>query len=85
MNTPNLNERLNKYVDLADRTIWTFIQAFLAFIAVDAFWSDDLSWGAKLGGAAIAALIAAAKTVVAQRTGNDELGDLVPGQDVIQP
>jgi len=71
--------RINKWLDLLDRVGWTFIQAFGASIIVLGF--ND--WKMALGTGAIAAFGSAAKTTVAQQTG-DGAGDLIPGKEVIK-
>jgi hypothetical protein len=77
--------RINKYVDLLDRLVWTFIQCFLGYTLVDAL-SDSVNgdWKATLSVAGVAALIAAGKTVVAQNIGDSGLGDAIPGASVVE-
>ena len=78
--------RINKYVDLLDRFIWTFIQAFIGFALADALFNNlDASWSEKLGVAAIAALLSAGKTVVAQNIGQSPAGDAIPGASTLEP
>ena len=78
--------RINKYVDLLDRFIWTFIQAFIGFELADALFNNlDASWSEKLGVAAIAALLSAGKTVVAQNIGQSPAGDALPGVSTLEP
>ncbi len=76
--------RINKYVDLLDRVAWTFIQSFVGFVSVDALLNAELSWQTKLVAPAIAALLAAAKTVFGQNTGSDGTGAVVPGAQVVE-
>lgn len=73
--------KVNRWVDLLDRTGWTFIQAFLGFWIVTNFSMDwDL-----LKGALIAAAIAAVKATIGQHTGDSPIGDVVPGASVVEP
>ena len=72
--------KVNRWVDLLDRTAWTFIQAFAATLIV--LGLDD--WKKSLGTAAIAGALAAVKTVGAQNVGDSPLGDAVPGASVVQ-
>lgn len=68
--------RVNKWLDLLDRVGWTFLQSLVgAFVVLG--WSD---WKEALGIAGGAALVAAGKVLVAQRSGDDDLGAAVPGQ-----
>lgn len=73
--------KVNRWVDLLDRTGWTFIQAFLGFWIATSFATD---WN-LLKGALIASAIAATKAAVAQRVGNSPLGDAVPGASAVEP
>ncbi len=76
--------RINKYVDLLDRVVWTFIQSFVGFVSVDALLNAELSWQTKIMAPAIAALFAAVKTVFGQNTGSDDTGAVVPGASVVE-
>jgi hypothetical protein len=71
--------KFNRWVDLLDRVLWTFVQAFAATLIVLGF----NNWKDSLGAAAIAGAAAALKTVVAQNVGNSNLGDAVPGASVV--
>jgi hypothetical protein len=68
--------KVNRWLDLLDRVGWTFIQAYVgsAVILGISEWEETL--GIALG----AAVVAAAKVVVAQRSGSDDLGAAVPGK-----
>ena len=57
--------------DLAERTVWTFIQAFLGTLAVDQFVMDgDLGALRAALAAALAAVAAVIKGFAASRTGD---------------
>jgi hypothetical protein len=71
---------INRWVDLIDRVLWTFVQAFAAALIVLGF----NNWKDSLGAAAIAGALAACKVVAAQNVGNSKLGDGVPGASVIE-
>lgn len=59
----------DKWIDLLERTFWTFIQAFVGvFIATGVLDGDSLD-ATALKAAAIAAAIAAVKAVIAQQFG----------------
>lgn len=75
-----MDVRINKWLDFLDRVGWTFVQAYVASAVVLGF--DD--WRQSLGVAAGAALVAAGKVVVAQRSGSDDLGAAVPGHVIEQ-
>jgi len=68
--------QVNKWLDFLDRVGWTFVQAYIGSAIV--LGMDD--WRQSLGVALGAALVAAGKVVVAQRSGSDDLGAAVPGQ-----
>lgn len=71
---------INRWVDLVDRVLWTFVQAFAAALIVLGF----NNWKDSLGAAAIAGALAACKVVVAQNVGDSKLGDAVPGANVVE-
>lgn len=72
--------RVNKYLDLLDRTVWTFIQAALGALVVFGFDS----WKAVLATAALAAAAAAIKAKGAQEIGDSPIGDAIPGKSVLE-
>ena len=61
-------------VDIAERTVWTAIQAFLAVWLVTAKL-DAVTFKA----AGVAALVAAAKCVLATRIGDSDSAAAIPG------
>lgn len=73
-------------VDLAERALWTFVQAFLAtFVllisaAAPTSWSDLRSVAVAAATGAIAAGLSAVKVFLAQRFGNGT-GATVPARD----
>jgi hypothetical protein len=72
--------RINRWLDLLDRVLWTFVQAFAATLIVLGFDS----WKDSLGAAAIAGALAALKVVAAQNVGDSKLGDGIPGASVVE-
>jgi hypothetical protein len=75
--------RINKWIDLGERTAWTAIQAAAASVIV--VLASDMEWQQGVAIVGISALAAACKTIVAQRAGDDELGAIpLPGQHVIE-
>lgn len=75
-----MHNRINKWVDLLDRTAWTFLMTlFSSFI----IWGFD-SWKPVLAAAALAAFGTGGKTTVAQNVGDSGLGDAVPGKSVVK-
>lgn len=66
---------VNKWKDLAERVVWTAIQAFAATALVTGF--DD--WALTLQVAGASAAIAACKVVVAQNVGDRGDGAAIPG------
>lgn len=71
-----MNPRINKLMDFIERVGWTAIQsaagALLVFLT-----EPDFSWQAAGKVVGTAALVAALKVIVAQRTGDNELGATV--------
>jgi hypothetical protein len=80
--TDGSDVRINKWLDLLDRTAWTAIQTF-AGVLLATLLSGDTHWKLALGSAGIAAVIAACKAALGQQLG-DGAGDLIPGQEVIE-
>lgn len=74
--------RINKWVDLLDRTAWTALQAF-AGVMLATLVTGDVQWKLAFGSAGIAAGIAACKVILAQSRGSGG-GDLVPTQEVYE-
>jgi hypothetical protein len=67
----------NKYLDLLERTAWTAVQAFLGvMIALDI--TGTIVWKDVLYSAGIAALIAAAKCILAFQVGDPNSAALLP-------
>lgn len=76
-----MNVKVNKWVDLADRAGWTFIQSAAASFVVLGWdgWQDVLK--VAIG----AAIVSIGKTSVAQRVGDSPVGDMVPGASAVEP
>lgn len=55
------------YFDLAERSVWTFLQAGTALLIVEQTWNLDV-----LRVAAVAGAIAVMKAIIATRVGGDE-------------
>lgn len=65
--------RIVRWDDLLDRTVATFVQALAAGVLVDGFdVMDGSAWTVALVAAALAAVRAAARHVLASRAGADE-------------
>lgn len=73
--------RLNKWVDLVDRTAWAFILTMFSAFCVFGFDS----WRPVLATAALAAFAAGGKATAAQNIGSSPIGDAVPGASVLEP
>lgn len=76
--------KVNRWLDLLDRAGWTAIQA-AAGAALAAMLTDGITWHAALVSVGTAAGVAVCKVVLAQRTGDSDLGDALPGKSVIEP
>jgi hypothetical protein len=72
--------RVNKYVDLFDRTLWTFLITTPASLVVLGFndWPQALAIGL------VSALGTSGKVGIAQRTGNSGMGDGIPGMTAVE-
>jgi len=67
-------------LDLAERSIWTFLQTFGALLFVDgATESVDADFWTKAKVAAIAGIIAVIKGVIASKVGNSGTAQGLPG------
>lgn len=64
-----------KIRDLLERVVWTAIQAFAGVWAALAL-TDSVDWATTLYAAGVAALVAAAKVVVAWQFGQPDSGAL---------
>ena len=76
--------RVNKYIDLLDRTLWTFLVTLPSVLIVDGVWDLEMPWTAKLATALLSALGTASKTTVAQNTGTSGMGDAIPGKAAVE-
>lgn len=74
-----MNVRVNKWLDLLDRAGWTAIQA-AAGATVAYLATDSIGWEEALVFIGTATLAAVCKVVLAQRSGDDDLGAAVPGK-----
>lgn len=72
--------KLNKWVDLVDRTAWAFVLAFGAGLISVGF--DN--WRQALGIAGMTAVGALVKAGAAQNVGQSQLGDAVPGRSIVE-
>lgn len=72
--------RVNKYIDLIDRTVWTFIQCLIGAFVV---WGFD-DWKKILSAAGISAAAALTKAKGAQEIGGSGMGDAVPGRASVE-
>lgn len=72
--------RVNRWKDLIERVVWTFIQAYIALGALDwiaeGFNADLLH---QLYAALGAAVVATIKVLIAQQFGDRNSGDAIPG------
>ena len=75
--------RVNKWLDFIDRVGWTAIYAIAAAL-VTVLTSDGIGWEEGLKFLGVSVALAVCKVTVAQRTGNSDLGDAVPGKSVIE-
>jgi len=67
-------------LDLAERSVWTFLQTTGALLFVDgATESVDADFLTKLKVAAIAGLLAVGKGILASRVGNSNTAQALPG------
>jgi hypothetical protein len=78
------NIKVNKFLDWAERTFWTFTGVLLVQFPVDSISNINLSLLHKLEIAAGSALFTTVKVLIAQHTGNSGMGDAIPGADVIE-
>lgn len=67
-----------KYLDLAERVVWTFIQTFLSTLLLDGAIGIDLPPDQKLKVAAGAAVISAVKCVIGFQIGNGDSASTAP-------
>ena len=77
------NPIVHKYVDLADRVIWTGLAA-AAGAVITALATDGIGWEEALTFVGVTTLITVAKVIVGQNTGQDDTGALI-GQPVVTP
>lgn len=78
-----MNPRINKWLDLLDRVGWTAVEAGSG-ATLTVLTGATLGWRAGLTMIGATTLTAVVKVVLAQRTGSNALGSLVPGE-VIEP
>ena len=79
------NPIVNKWLDFADRVIWTCLQAAAGAVVV-VLASDSIDWKQGLAFVGVTTLAAACKVIIGQRTGDDNTGAiLLPGESAIQP
>lgn len=76
--------RVNKYIDLLDRTLWTFLVTLPSVLIVDGIWDLEAPWTSKLATALLAAFGTSIKATVAQRTGESGMGDGIPGKAAVE-
>ena len=77
------NPIVHKYVDLADRVIWTGLAA-AAGAVITALATDGIGWEEALTFVGVTTLITVCKVIVGQNTGKDDTGALI-GQPVCDP
>lgn len=77
--TRTLSVRVNRWVDFAERVGWTAIEAASGAL-LDQLTSGHVGWRAIGYATAVAAL----KVVVAQNTGQNKLGAITPGVEVLE-
>ena len=75
--------RVDKWLDLLDRVLWTAVQASVGAAAAYLI-TDEIGWKEGLIFVGVATLSAVAKVLIGQNTGTDETGSLI-GQPVIEP
>jgi hypothetical protein len=81
--TTSNHPRVDRWLDLLDRTLWTAIEAAAA--ALLTWWvTDGIGWEEALIFIGTATVLAVAKTIAGQRSGQDETGSLI-GQPVVTP
>lgn len=74
--------KINRWVDLVDRTAWAFVLSYAASL-ISLGWN---SWHTtSLSIAGMTALGALVKAGGAQQIGNSPIGDAVPGKSVVTP
>ena len=61
-----------RYRDLIERTGWTAVQAFVGVLAGLSIADQDIQWDTVFISAGVAALVAAAKSILAFQFGNSE-------------
>jgi hypothetical protein len=76
--------RINKWLDLLDRVGWTALEA-ASGAAITVLTGATLGWRAALTFVGTTTLVAVGKVVLAQRTGTNDLGALVPGEVITPP
>ena len=64
--------RKAKYLDLLERTAWTAVQAFFGVLAGLSIADQDVQWDTVFISAGVAALIAAAKAILAFQFSNPD-------------
>lgn len=69
---------INRIADFCERVAWTFVEAFLGLITIDAFSSLNASWWQTIAAAGMASFYTTAKVLVAQHKGQTPTGDLSP-------
>jgi TRAP-type C4-dicarboxylate transport system permease large subunit len=72
--------KVNKTLDLIERTFWTFLNSFLGLLTIDGLTALNISTAHAIESAAVAALYTTLKTLAAQRVGANQLGAAIPGQ-----
>lgn len=79
-----MTPRVNKWLDLLDRSGWTALQAAAAAGIVVLSGTGVVEWKGALLFIASAAAISVLKVIIGQNTGTDDTGSLI-GQPVIEP
>lgn len=65
-------------IDIAERALWTFVQAFLAVFAVTGALDVDFASAKKAAIAGVAAVLAVLKGFAASRIGSDNTAATLP-------
>lgn len=80
----NDNPRVNKLLDFVERVSWTAIQA-AAGAGLVALTMEAVTWEIGLKFVGVTTLAAVLKVLAAQQLGSSDMGDAIPGGNVIEP
>jgi hypothetical protein len=74
----------NAYIDLVERTFWTFVAAFLGSVIADNLFDFGLDWQDNLLTAVSIGVLTAAKVVLAFALDKTSGGQLLPTKPTVE-